>query len=143
MKVSVNDRIDHRSDTLIQFGKTIQSQQVPGWGEYYLNYKVSPIIQPFPPCIQKSDRNEPRLSRKSSIHTQQVDLRPTHHCCPSVYVLQNVHYHLPLDLRLLLPSMLSLPHRRSPLPQTSREYIRRTWTHCHQRWNRPHRVGQA
>lgn len=24
----------------MKFGKTIQSQQVPGWGEYYLNYKA-------------------------------------------------------------------------------------------------------
>ena len=31
----------------MQFGKTIQSQQVPGWGEYYLNYKVRWAALPF------------------------------------------------------------------------------------------------
>ena len=35
-----------RPQTDEQFGKTIQSQQVPGWGEYYLNYKVGPTARP-------------------------------------------------------------------------------------------------
>lgn len=104
----------------MQFGKTIQSQQVPGWGEYYLNYKASDSHA----IVLYAAYTPSRLSRRSSTRTRLADRLPMLHSSLSASARPNA---LSTHPTILEPIVLP-PPLQPTLPSPRRGSVKATRT---------------